>query len=239
MSGELRQYPPTARRLSRLRQAGIFPRSQVLTTAAVLGVLLVVIAVLSPRLLSILAHPFSELLSSAGSVASGEALTLQPVLPVGIMAAGLLVLIWLTALGVSALQRGTSPGGEAPGRVPFGGPEVSFRRSRVADLAWELVVSAVILFGGAIIIYGQLTALANLPTSDPSALGGALQGVIWAFAWRLGLLMVGLGLCDYLYQRAIFSQAAAMTRYELQQEVRETEGPWLVRWWQQRRMRRR
>ena len=51
--------------------------------------------------------------------------------------------------------------------------------------------------------------------------------------------MVGLGLCDYLYQRAIFWRGAAMTRQELQQEIRETEGGWLVRWWRQRRMRER
>jgi len=28
-----------------------------------------------------------------------------------------------------------------------------------------------------------------------------------------------------------------MTYQELQQEIRETEGGWLVRWWRQRRMR--
>ncbi len=239
MSSDLRQYAPTARRLSRLHQAGIFPRSQVLTAAAVLGVLLVIVAALSPMLLSILAHPFTELLSSAGSVESQEALTLAPVIPVGLLAAGLLIVAWLTALGIGELQRGTSPGGEAPGRMPFEPPEVSFRRPRAADVAWELVVSAAIVLGGAIIIYGQLPVLTDLPASNPNALGRALQGVIWAFSWRFGLLMVGLGLCDYLYQRAIFGQAAAMTRYELQQEVRETEAPWLVRWWRRRRMRRR
>ena len=239
MSSDLRQYAPTARRLGRLREAGIFPRSQVLTTAAVLAVLLVIVAALPEVLLSILAHPFSQLLSRAGSVEPEEVLTLAPIIPVGLVAVGVLVVVGLVAVGVAALQRGTSPGGEAPGRLPFGAPEVSFRRSRAADLAWEVVVSAAILLGGAIIIYGQLSVLTDLPASNPNGLGRALQGVIWAFSWRFGLLMVGLGLCDYLYQRAIFSQAAAMTRQELQQEIRETEAPWLVRWWQRSRMRRR
>ena len=114
---------------------------------------------------------------------------------------------------------------------------MSYVRGRAADLAWDLVVSAVILAGGGLIIYGLLPLLLNIPTDQPQLLAHNLQQIVWAFAWRFGLLMVGLGLCDYLDQRAIFWRGAAMTRQELQQEIRETEGGWLVRWWRQRRMR--
>ncbi len=42
--GDLREYAPTARRLARLRHAGIFPRSQVLTAAGVLAAVLLIAA---------------------------------------------------------------------------------------------------------------------------------------------------------------------------------------------------
>ena len=77
--------------------------------------------------------------------------------------------------------------------------------------------------------------LLTLPGHDASAVARAVQQAVGGFAWRFALLLAGLGLCDYLYQRAMFWSAAAMTRPELQQDLRETEGPWLVRWWRNRR----
>ena len=238
MSSDLRQYAPTARRLGRLRQAGIFPRSQVLTGAAVFAALLLLVAVPAGPLIGILQGMFAEALGRAAAVQPGTVLSWAPFAQAGLVVGGSLVLLWLVAVGIGTLQRGGAAGTEGAGSVPLGAPQVSLHRSRASDLAWELVVSAAILVGGALIVYGRLPALLQLTGSGMSEIAGQLQQVIWAFAGRFGLLMVGLGLCDCLYQRAIFSQAAAMTRQELQQELRDTEVPWLVRWWQrQQRMR--
>ena len=237
MAGDLRQHAPTARRLGQLRQAGIFPRSQVLSAAAVFAAAVLIIAALPEVVLGVFQQLFVEFLSRAAEAESPGVLTREGGLQLALVVVGLLVMIWLVAVGIAALQRGAAPGGEAAGALPLSAPRVSFHRSRVADLAWEIVVSAVILAGGAIIIYGQLPALVQVSGPQPAAVAHVIRQVIWAFSWRFGLLMVGLGLCDYLYQRAIFGQAAALTHYELQQEIRETEGPWLIRWWQQRRMR--
>jgi len=117
-----------------------------------------------------------------------------------------LVVIWLVALGIGTLQRWAAPGGD--GSVGVGvyseHSKMSYAHAPAADLAWELTVSAVILAGGGLIIYGLLPLLLDIPTDQLQLLAYRLQQIVWAFAWRFGLLMVGLGLCDYLYQRAIF-----------------------------------
>lgn len=235
MSGDLRQYRPTTRRLGRLYQAGIFPHSRVLTAALVLGAALITIAGLAPLLMAVLQAPFAELLA-AGIVRPEAALTGAAIVSTGLLMVGLLSTIWLVTVTVGALQRGASPGDQTPGQLPLSEREVSFHRWPIADLMWELLMSGAILGGGAIIIYNRLPALMHMSVVQPTAMARNVQQVIWAFGWQFGLLMVGLGLCDYLYQRAVFSQGAAMTRRELEQERRETEGHWLLRWWRQRRV---
>ncbi len=234
--GDLREYAPTARRLARLRQAGIFPRSQVLTAAGVLGAVLLIAAGFSGLIMGVLSRSLAGLLKSSFEDPVA-ALKAPPLIEAGLVAVAALVAIWLVAVGIGTLQRWAAPGGDGSVGVFSERSKVSYARGRAADLAWELVVSAVILAGGGLIIYGLLPLLLDIPTHQPQLLAHHLQQIVWAFAWRFGLLMAGLGLCDYLYQRAIFWRGAAMTRQELQQEIRETEGSWLVRWWRQRRMR--
>jgi len=233
--GDLREYAPTARRLARLRQAGIFPHSQVLTAAGVLGAVLLIAAGFWGLVMGALSRLLGGLLKSSfeDPVAVLKA---PPLIEAGLVVVAALVVIWLVALGIGTLQRWAAPGGDGSAGVLFERSKVNYARAPAADLAWEIVVSVVILAGGGLIIYGLLPLLLDTPTDQPQLLAHHLQQIVWSFAWRFGLLMVGLGLCDYLYQRAIFWRGAAMTHQELQQEIRETEGSWLVRWWRQRRM---
>ena len=233
--GDLREYAPTARRLARLRQAGIFPRSQVLTAAGVLAAVLLIAAGFSGLIMGVLSRLLAGLLRSSFEDPVA-ALKAPPVIEAGLVLVAALVAIWLVAVGLGTLQRWAAPGGDGSAGILFERSKVSYTRAPAADLAWELMVSAVILAGGGLIIYGLLPLLLDIPTHQPQLLAHHLQQIVWAFAWRFGLLMVGLGLCDYLYQRAIFWRGAAMTHQELQQEIRETEGSWLVRWWRQRWM---
>jgi len=236
--GDLREYAPTARRLVQLRQAGIFPRSQVLTAAGVLAAVLLIAAGFSGLIMGVLSRLLAGLMGSSFEDPVA-ALKAAPVIDAGLVLVAALVAIWLVAVGIGTLQRWAAPGGDGSAGVFSEGSKASYARAPAADLAWELTVSAVILAGGGLIIYGLLPLLLEAPTDQHQLLAHHLQQIVWAFAWRFGLLMVGLGLCDYLYQRASFWRGAAMTRQELQQEIRETEGSWLVRWWRQRRMRER
>jgi len=238
MNGELRQYAPTTRRLASLRQAGIFPRSRVLTAGVVVGAAILTVAGLGRPLLGTFSRLVAGLLGAVAQSDLSAALRTPSVLTAGLSTVAFLAGVWLVAVGAEALQRRAAPGAEASAAASAERQQVSYRRLWAADLAWELVVSAAILAGGALIIYDRLPALLHVSPHQPALMVSQLQQVLWAFAWRFALLMIGLGLCDYLYRRAIFWQAAAMTRQELQQEIRETEPSWVIRWWRQRRMRR-
>ena len=63
--GDLREYAPTARRLARLRQAGIFPHSQVLTAAGVLAAVLLIAAGFLGLIVGVLSRLLAGLLKSS------------------------------------------------------------------------------------------------------------------------------------------------------------------------------
>ena len=237
MADDLRQHPPTARRLRKLHEAGIFPHSQVLTAAWILLVALLILFVAGPTLLDLLGNLVHNTLAQAHLTSSLDSLDNSLLMPVFLSLAALLVVIWAVALLVTSLQRGFSVSSGAARLVP-GEPSITTgQRSRSLDLTWDLIVSLAILGGAALIILGNVRALVAIPPPQPAELVAWLRQIGWDFGWRFATLLVGLGVCDYLYQRAIFAQSAAMTRRELEEEIRETEGPWLVRWWRQRRMR--
>ncbi len=237
MADELRQYPPTTRRLRKLQQAGIFPSSQVLTSACILLAALLGVALAGSALLDLLTNLVRKTLSQTHlliPLQNGDDLPLAPVL---VTAGGILLVIWIVAVLAAGLQRGFN--GRTP-RLLLWDQQVSIGpRPHSVDLAWELIVSAAILGGATLIILGNLDSLVSLPPTEPAQLISWLRPILLSFAWRFALLLVGLGLCDFLYQHAIFAQSAAMTRQELEEEIRETEGPWLARWWQRQRLLRR
>ena len=237
MADDLRQYPPTTHRLRKLHEAGIFPYSPVLTAACILLTALLVAATAAPVLLDLLRNLVHSTLVQAHLTTSLDNLDNTMLMPLFVAVAGLLAAIWTVAVLTTGLQRGFSGSSGSSRLLPWRETVSMGQRPRSLDLAWELIVSLAILGGAALIIFGNLHALVTVPPAQPAELVGWLRHITLSFGWRFALLLVGLGLCDLLYQRAIFAQSAAMTRRELEEEIRETEGPWLVRWWRRRRMR--
>ena len=67
MADDLRQYPPTSRRLRKLHEAGIFPYSRVLTAAVVFLAALMAAAAVGPLLLESLGNVLRAALGQAQS----------------------------------------------------------------------------------------------------------------------------------------------------------------------------
>ncbi|MEN3002697.1 MAG: flagellar biosynthesis protein FlhB [Armatimonadota bacterium] len=79
----------------------------------------------------------------------------------------------------------------------------------------------------------DLMATARMPLPDALApIGDALYQV----GLRVGILWLILALLDYLYQRWEFEKSIRMSRYELREEFRQTEGDPHVRLRQRQRM---
>ncbi len=236
MAGDLRQYPPTARRLRKLHEAGLFPYSRVLTGAAVLLTAVIATALAGSVLFESMANVMRNALEQAHLNVTVQDMDHSRLLSLGLLIGGLLLAIWIVAVLTAALQRGFTGSSAGFRLLPWEKTPTLASRSLSRDLAWELIVSATILAGAALIILSNLSALATVPPAQPTGLIGWFREIVLSFGWRFVALLVGVGLCDYLYQRSVFAQSAAMTRQELEQEIRETEGPWLVRWWRRRRI---
>ena len=237
MADDLRQYPPTSRRLRKLHEAGMFPYSRVLTTAVVFLSALAAVAFVGPLLLEALSKLLRAALIQARPTTALGKLDNSALIVAASAIAGLLLLIWGLAVLTAGLQRaGSGSPGSAP-HLPSGKQALGLSRPQSLDLAWELTLSATILGGAGLIMAQMWGQIVSAPPDQSAELIVWLRQVGLGFGWRFAVLLAGLGLCDYLYQRAIFSRAASMTRRELEEDIRETEGPWLVRWRRRQRLR--
>lgn len=52
----------------------------------------------------------------------------------------------------------------------------------------------------------------------------ATGGLLWAVAWKIGLLFLVLGAADYAWQRFDFERKLRMSKQEIRDEMRESEG---------------
>ncbi|GBC93787.1 Flagellar biosynthetic protein FlhB [bacterium HR15] len=78
-----------------------------------------------------------------------------------------------------------------------------------------------------------LMATARMPLPDALA---SIGNTLYQVGLRVGLLWLILALLDYLYQRWEFEKSIRMSRYELKEEFRQTEGDPHVRMRQRQRM---
>jgi flagellar biosynthesis protein FlhB len=216
-SDDLRRYPPTARRLERLRQAGVAPHSPAITGLAVLLAGTLALAAGGRAGLQGLAAMLARDLQVTNA-ASASAEQLRALLTGHLEAAGLaLAVIALGAAGVACLahlaQTGfllrspfTTPFSGLPGRSPVG---------RQAGPNRSLLPLASVLAGlvAAVALLGAFLA----------------SGSAWVTWWRWLAVLGGLAMLHLLAAGARYSQQARLTHREMQDEARETEGSWLTR----------
>jgi flagellar biosynthetic protein FlhB len=107
---------------------------------------------------------------------------------------------------------------------PITGFKNVFSKRIVVNLTKQLVkLSAVV-----IIIYttisGSMGVFAKVGQSDPAGVIGLTFDVIFSIAWKFGLFLVIVGLFDYAYERWQLEQNLKMTKQEVKDEWRQSEG---------------
>jgi flagellar biosynthetic protein FlhB len=93
----------------------------------------------------------------------------------------------------------------------------------IAFVAWRTLQSEL----------DELMATARMPLPDALA---PIGNTLYLVGLRVGILWLFLALLDYLYQRWEFEKSLRMSRYELKEEFRQTEGDPHVRVRQRQRM---
>ncbi len=225
---------PTPRKRERVRQRGQVPRSQELSSAVVLVCGLVALRMFLPRMADAFQELFWKLWSAFPEVTAGElgwgwvfrtaalggAAAVWPVMGVGVVA----------ALAVNLAQVGflfsLHPLAWRLDRLnPFQGAQRLLSRRTVVEGA-KALMKMVIVAG---VCYG--TFRGHLEEMVASAAGaqlgtgvGSVAAVAGAMFTRCAVLLLVLAAADYLFQRYEHEMQLRMTRQELKEEHKETEG---------------
>ncbi len=223
----MRTEPPTRRRLDEARRDGRVARSGDLTAAVLALGAVAVLVVAAPVLLDDLKQMTADLLGSAGHMrteAGGG--VWQAVAP----AAGTLGLM-CAALVVLAVAAGVVQVGFLASAKPLR-PDLGrlWHAERLLSKRSAVRLAMTVAKVAAVACVAVLTIRAELPRIVASAKGPAGElaaragGAVVGLALRVGLVLLALAGVDWLYQRWQHGQDLMMTRRELEDELRQTQG---------------
>jgi flagellar biosynthetic protein FlhB len=225
---------PTERKLSRLREEGNVPQSKEVNNLFAIFGMLLMIGFAGPWSMSHLMELMGRSLQEAGtlrvdnSAAVGAALAsiltsgMMLLLPLLIL---MLVIGYIGGIVQSGLIISTRPIQPNLEKIsPLAGMKRMFSLRSVAELLKAILKFSVI--GGAMVwvVMGQKTRVMQL--------ADAALPVTLSTSWKLMLMVVGAALAimvfmaalDYLFQRSQYLRQHRMTRQELKDEMRESEG---------------
>jgi len=224
----MRTEQPTQRRLDEARRDGRVARSADLTAAiGALGAIGVLV-VAGPVLLGKLTQMLGRMLTSAGAEQSQWAGDIWQamggvVATLGLMLAALVVL----AVGANVLQVGFVVSAR-PMRLDFGrlwstGCLMSGRS------AMRLLMTLAKIGAVGAVAYMTITAeVANVIAATIGPIGelaGRAGQLVITLGLRVGLVLLALAGVDWLYQRWQHRRDLMMTRRELEDELKQTQGP--------------
>ena len=230
MADEIRSYAPTERRLARLRALGFIPTSRALVGAVVIAVAWLGLLAAGPALVDCSARALRgslELAAGAEEASAAQQALSWLGLRGGAIAA-LAGIICLTA-AVTVTQMQAAGWGRSSG-VPTGGSLPGSRAASpragpgLGEAGWLVMIAAVavlttVLAGRSALAYAQ-----ELMCGGPGQVLETSARAVVNIGWRVVAALLGVGVLDYLMQRAAFLRVARMSRREMQDELRQTEG---------------
>lgn len=112
---------------------------------------------------------------------------------------------------------------------PIGGFSRIFSLRGLARTALDVLKILLIGLVAQMFLFGEFPALSALAMMEfPTVLGYTLERAL-VLAYQLAIVLLILGIADYLYQRYQYEQDLRMTRQELREEVKDIEGDPLVK----------
>ncbi|HCC33823.1 MAG TPA: flagellar biosynthesis protein FlhB [Clostridiales bacterium] len=230
-----RREAPTPRRREDARRRGHVLRSQEVMGLAVLAIGVAVLRLTLPGMGGRLAHlawsvwhepPADELELGLLARMSGQALAgiLLPLLAAAVLA----------AVGSGIAQTGglTTPSLLAPDLKrlnPATGLGRMFSRRAVIELAKNLIKVGGATWAGWAAVGPRLPQLGNLAVISPVQAASTVAGWATILLWRMLMVLAVLAAVDYVFQRAEHEKGLRMTRREVLQELKESEGSPQVR----------
>lgn len=236
-------YEPTQRKLDQAREKGDIPRSMDLLAAATYCGLLAFALTGGGAAMAAMGGTLAGLLARAGDLAAAGAAAPAVGAWLAELALPLALLFGLPILFVIGgvfLQRGWvfAPEKIAPrlDRISIpGNAKQKFGRTGLFEFAKSSVKLVVISVCLGLFVASRLPEMMATPGTRPTQVSAMMLDGAVDFLLFLSVLAVAFGAIDFLWQRAEHLRLQRMSRQELLDETKETEGdPWIR---QQRRQR--
>ena len=220
---------PTPQRRREARERGQVARTQDLAAATLLLGAMLLLKGFGPGLLAALQAAMAEALGPE-SMASVEAAAVGRESKRAVAAAASALAPVLAGLVMIAVAANVAQVGFVfnASRLRQGGVFKPFRgagrRLRPGQVALSAVKLAAVVFAGYWAVRGRLGEIVSLQRMElPQAVGAGASIVFSAGLW-VGAAMLGLALADYAYQRWRLERELRMTRQEVKDELRASEG---------------
>lgn len=236
MAGENRSEKATGRRREKAREKGQVPRSRDLVMALTLLTVTMVLAWQPQIWIGRWRDLFGRLLaaSNAGDIGLGTSIFSWTALTVVQWIAPILLL----ALGVAVFSSGAQGGFVfAPeafkpnwGRLnPANNVRQLFSFAGLSRALRSLIPSSAIFFLVVNLFEREMPKIALLSRFGPRAVLAQLGSLLFELAWKCGLVMLAWSGADYFFQRWNYERSLRMTKQEVKEETKDTEGNPLVR----------
>jgi flagellar biosynthetic protein FlhB len=230
---------PTSKRLSKAREEGDIVQSQEVKTAAMLTAITVLVWFVLPPLMVKVRNSLSILLSEPHLIRVGTEGELMSVMrdltlrmgllalvPLGLLlAAGLIASVaqtgWLVTFNKITPDIGKLNPLRGLGRI-FSLPGlVEFTKSLA-----KLILVAVLFY---FVLRGKVQALPLLPTMELPAILEFLHQALIRLLFTIAFVDIVIGAADYLFQRYSMMKRLRMTKQEVKDEHRQTEGDPMIK----------
>lgn len=233
MPGGERTEPASPRKREQARRKGQVARSTDLASAVSLLGALAAVKVLGGSLASGLMDIFRKgILRAASFDATPQAasqLLARASLEGFLAAAPIVAVVMLAGIAVNVAQVGLilAPAHLAPSLSrlnPSAGLSRVFSGRGGVELlksALKVVVLAWLGYAGA---RSAMDELVMAPAMDIGAAMAAVGAAVYSTGLKMGLFLLVLGVADYIYQRREFEKSIMMTREEVKEELKQSEG---------------
>ncbi|HXX44764.1 MAG TPA: EscU/YscU/HrcU family type III secretion system export apparatus switch protein [Candidatus Acidoferrales bacterium] len=236
MPGENRSEKATGRRREKALEQGQVPRSRDLVMALTLLTVTMMLSWQPQSWIGRWRDFFGRLLATsyAGEVGPGTSVLIWTALTVARWIAPVLFLAMCVAVFSSAAQGGFvfAPQAFKPnwGRLnPASNVKRLFSFAGLSRALRSLVPSGAIVFLFVNILERDLPKISQLARFGPRAVLAQLGSLIFELAWKCGLIMLAWSVADYFFQRWNYERSLRMTKQEVKQEAKDTEGSPLIR----------
>lgn len=223
----------TPKKLEDARKKGQVVHSREVSSWVMLLAVSIVVIALSPSLMgsmgkkltTFIEQPHLYRIDSTGSFMGLQIGILDLLLPVGVP----LGLLLIAALASGALQHGFVFSGESlkpqlDRLSPLSGFKRLFSMRSMVEFVKNVLKLAVISGAGVFAVMPEMDTIERLISLSPQATVDELAAIVTRLLIAVCAVLAAIAVLDFLYQRFQFMREMRMTREEVREEYKQTEG---------------